>query len=141
MRRCLLVLACCGHQAPPPDAFALCTDTQPIAATFTNVQRLFTRSCTRCHDALVELDLLPQVSYGNLVGVAAPNYADPATDESCGGLLVTPGDPDASYLFHKVATTPCAGSPMPLSEVGVSPLEPCAQTLIHDWIALGAHDD
>jgi hypothetical protein len=141
MRRFVLLIAACGHAPPLPDAFVFCTDAQPLAPTFTNVQRLFTRSCTRCHDTLVPLDLLPGAAYADLVGVVPPNYSDPVTDESCGGVLVKPGDPAASYIFQKISTTPCAGSQMPASDVGPAPLEPCAQALIHDWIAAGAHND
>ena len=67
----------------------------------------------------------------------------PPTSDSCGGLLVQPGQPDASYLYIKVSSdTPCAGSRMPLTDIGTtSPLVPCEQVAIHDWIAAGAPND
>jgi len=115
----------------------------PAAPTFTNVQQLFTGICTTCHTTGVALDLAAGVSYANLVGRPPPNYTQPPTDESCGGLLVKPGAPDASYLYQKVSSDhPCAGSQMPLTDIGVpSPLRPCAQLLVHDWIAAGAPND
>ena len=115
----------------------------PLAPTFTNMQRLFTSTCTTCHTTGVPLVLLPGESYGNLVGQVPPNYSDPATDESCGVVLVKPGDPAGSYLFQKLTLDPpCAGSRMPRNDVGgFSPLIACEQLLVHDWIAAGAPND
>jgi len=145
VRVSLLALAVCGCGGPPaaPDAFlGFCSDQHPLAPTFTNVQLLF-EACTSCHGATVELPLVPAQSYANLVGKAPPNYAQPPTDESCGVVLVKPGDPAASYLFQKLSLDmPCAGSRMPLDDIGQStPLAACAQTLVHDWIELGARND
>ncbi len=134
------VLACGHDPARTPDALlGFCSDQTPVAPTFVNVQRLFDQACVICHAPGVELDLEPGVSYADLVGRTAPSYAQPPTDESCGGVLVTPGDPAASYLYQKLAGTPCAGSQMPVGEIGApAPLQPCALALIHDWIAAGA---
>ncbi|MDB4956579.1 MAG: hypothetical protein JWO36_4148 [Myxococcales bacterium] len=136
------MVAACGRDVPRPDAFVFCTDQHPLAPTFTNVQALF-GACTSCHTANANLLLGPGVSYGNLVGKMAPNYTDPPTDESCGGILVQPGAPEASYLYLKVSLdAPCAGSRMPVTDIGIpSPLIPCEQALIHDWIAAGAPND
>lgn len=137
-------IAGCHKEVVTPDAYGgLCTDQMPLAPTFTNVQRLFTLACTTCHTTGVQLVLLPGSSYGNLVNQVPPDYLDPPIDESCGGLLVKPGDPAASYLFQKVSSeTPCAGVSMPRNDVGGSvQLMPCEQTLIHDWIAAGAAND
>ena len=137
-----MVLAC-GHGAAPPDAMtALCSDRAPLAPTFTNMQKLFSSTCTVCHTQGVELDLAPSVSYGNLVGRTPPNYSNPPTDESCGSVLVAPGDPGASYLYLKLTTTPCAGSQMPVNDIGApAPLLACELALVHDWIAAGAPND
>lgn len=138
------MLVACGQPVQLADAPApFCTDAMPLPPTFTNVQRLFTAACTTCHTAGVELDLVAPVSYQNLVGQAPPAYSDPPTDESCGIVLVRPGDPAGSYLYQKLsAAQPCAGSPMPLTDIGTpSPLAACAQQLIHDWIAAGALND
>ena len=139
----LAMSSACSSAPASPDAFlGFCDDQHPLAPTFTNMQQLF-RACTTCHGAQVELSLAPAVSYGNLVNKPPPNYANPPTNESCGVLLVVPGDPTNSYLFQKLSLpTPCAGSRMPLDDIGTpAPLAPCAQTLVHDWIQLGAQND
>lgn len=141
----IAALVGCGHDVNvAPDApVGFCSDQMPLAPTFTNMQRLFTSVCVTCHTQGVELNLGAQVSYGSLVNQPPPNYADPATDESCGMILVSPGNPDGSYLFQKLsAAQPCAGSRMPLNDIGVTaPLAPCALALVHDWIAAGAPND
>ncbi len=137
------LVAC--HQDPvAPDAFSgLCSDQVAAAPTYTNMQELFRTNCIVCHASGVELDLAPTVSYANLVGRKPPNYANPMTDEACGTTLVVPGDPDASYLYRKLTlAAPCAGSQMPLGELGASyMLQPCELQLVHDWIAGGALDN
>jgi hypothetical protein len=141
MRWWLLVLFACGKSPVTPDApSGLCSDTRPLAPTFANVQQLFSTICTTCHTDMVELDLRAGASYGNLVGKPALDYAMPPTTDSCGGTLVDPGHPETSYLYIKVSSdAPCAGSRMPLTDIGTpSPLVPCEQAVIHDWIAAGA---
>ena len=139
----LASLTGCGSSGTPDAAVGFCTDQDPPLPTFTNVQRLLTGICTTCHVATVELDLQPAVSYANLVNRPPPNYTTPPTDESCGIVLVKPGDPAGSYLYQKVSLDmPCAGGRMPQTDIGLpSPLVPCAQALIHDWIAAGAPND
>jgi hypothetical protein len=143
--RALAIIALLGCHAGPPSidaSTAFCTDHAPLAPTYANVQKLFTSGCTVCHAPGVELVLAPATSYANLVGKPAIDYANPMVDESCGGLLVAPSDPEHSYLYLKLATTPCAGSQMPLDDIGNSePLAPCAIALVHDWIAAGAQND
>lgn len=144
MRWWLLALAACGKSPVTPDApSGLCSDASPLAPTFGNVQRVFSASCTSCHIAPAELDLRATTSYASLVGKPALDYAMPPTMDACGGTLVVPGQPDASYLYIKVSSdAPCAGSRMPLTDIGTtSPLMPCAQAVIHDWIAAGAPND
>jgi len=66
------------------------------------------------------------------------NHAAPAA-ESCGGILVVPGNPDASYLYQKLSNPkPCAGERMPRTEFGSQPLPDCVVMLVHDWIVGGA---
>ncbi len=139
--RWLVLLVGCGTAPAVPDAsLALCTDQMPAEPTFANMQRLFSGQCTVCHMHGVPLDLSPSVSYANLVGQAPPSYTNPPTDESCGKVLVNPGDPTGSYLYQKVTLDPpCAGGQMPRTDIGTAaPLEPCRILLIHDWIASGA---
>ncbi len=128
----------CSSQSPPDAALAFCTDTMPRAPTFANVQLMF-GYCTNCHNTGVPLDLSTG-AYGNLVNKPPPPYTNPPVDESCGGVLVKPGDPTGSYLFQKLSlATPCAGIQMPNNDLGISvPLPACVQLLVHDWIAAGA---
>jgi hypothetical protein len=141
-RRCAFacaVLVACGGSPAVDAPGGLCSDQAPLPPTFTSVQQIFTARCTTCHGASVELDLAPQVSYANLVNRVAPNYSNPFVDESCGGVLVKPGDPTASYLYQKLAPTPCAGASMPRTDLGLpSPIPNCELAAIHDWIAGGA---
>ena len=104
------------------------------------MQRLFSSVCTTCHARGVTLDLTADVSYADLVNRPPPSYTDPPVDESCGKVLVKPGDPTGSYLYQKVTLDPpCAGVQMPRTDIGTSaPLEPCIIALIRDWIAAGA---
>ncbi len=145
VRRFAIVFLIACHQSPlAPDAFSgLCSDQIAAAPTYTNMQELFRTNCIVCHTSGVELDLAPTVGYANLVGRTPPNYANPMTDESCGATLVVPGDPDTSYLYRKLTlATPCAGSPMPIGELGASyALQPCELQLVHDWITAGAQDN
>jgi hypothetical protein len=122
----------------------LCLDTQlgdaGLPPTFTNVQKVFDQSCIGCHccgDPLI----LSAPAYANVVNVAAPNSSRD-TNESCGGVLVKPGDPSASYLYQKISSmTPCAGQPMPLQEFLFVPLPVCEQDLVRRWIVAGAPND
>lgn len=144
MRYWLLVLVACGKNPVAPDApSGLCSDTRPLAPTFTNVQLLFSAICVTCHTAGVELNLASSNTYAELVGKPAVDYAMPPTMDSCGGTLVNPGHPETSYLYIKVSSdTPCAGSRMPRTDIGTSsPLMACEQLAIHDWIAAGAPND
>ena len=142
MRAALLaVLVACGKQASTPDAqTAFCTDQTP-APTFANVQRLFSTVCVTCHTSGVPLDL-DAPAYTRIVNKPALDYANPTVMDSCGGTLVTPGDPAKSYLFVKITSdAPCAGVQMPRTDIGTSATLPmCAQNLIHDWIEAGAPD-
>lgn len=138
----LAALAACGKQASKPDAqTAFCTDQTPAAPTFANVQRLFSAVCVTCHTAGVPLDL-DAPAYARIVNMPALDYTDPAVMDSCGGTLVVPGNPAASYLFVKITSdSPCAGVQMPRTDFGTSATLPmCAQNLIHDWIEAGAPD-
>lgn len=141
--RALLLLAAlvaCGKQPIKPDApTAFCTDQAPRAPTFANVQTLFSTVCVTCHTAGAGLDLAAP-AYSRIVNMPAVDYTNPVTMDSCGGTLVVPGNAAASYLFIKISSdTPCAGSRMPVSDIGASePLAQCAQNLIHDWIESGA---
>lgn len=110
--------------------------TPPLAPTYDNVSRLFSTRCTTCHEG-TDVDLSRDKALATLVRRAVPVYED--TDESCGGLLVVPGDAGVSYLAQKVTNaSPCAGVQMPRGEFASQPLAMCEQRLIVDWINAGS---
>jgi hypothetical protein len=91
--------------------------------------------CTQCHNAIGSLfnglNLTNAVAYSNLVNVSSR--------ERPGILRVAPGDPDASYLIHKVeGRAGIVGGRMPFN----GPFLSGGQTLvIKRWIELGANND
>lgn len=96
---------------------------------------VFTPICAECHfgagapHGLVLTDA--QSSYDNLVGVLS--------QESPSYFRVLPGDPDASYVVHKIEGTQDSGNRMPN---GCPVTQPCldAETIgiVRDWIGAGA---
>jgi hypothetical protein len=105
--------------------------------TFTNVHTTVlqpTCAFSSCHGSADAGDLTltdAAASYDALVD--APSAGDPAQ------ILVVPGDPDASYLVHKLeAASGIVGDPMPPPAGG---LEPEKVALIRAWIAAGAPND
>ena len=91
--------------------------------------------CTQCHNAIGSLfnglNLTNAVAYSNLVNVSSR--------ERPGILRVAPGDPDASYLIHKVeGRAGIVGGRMPFN----GPFLSGGQILvIKRWIELGANND
>src|SRR5262249_62348142 len=75
------------------------------------------------------LDLLPDRSYDQLVGV-------PATIAG-GTVRVVPGDPDASFLVRKLRGTLAAGEGSRMPLVG-APLVDDELALVEAWVAGGA---
>jgi hypothetical protein len=69
-----------------------------------------------------------QASFDNLVNVASL--------EVPGVFRVLPGNPDDSYLIHKLEGTAAVGSRMPLSSP--DPLDPAIIASIRQWITDGA---
>jgi len=141
---CLAVLmsACSDeHASVMPDLAVVvppfCVDAaSPLAPTYDNVSRLFAMRCTTCHEG-TDVDLSRDRAIATLVRRAVPSYE--STDESCGGLLVVPGDAGVSYLAQKVTSaTPCAGAQMPRGEFASQALPMCEQRLIVDWINAGS---
>lgn len=88
---------------------------------------IFTQHCWTCHPDMAGLDLSAGGAYASLVDVPSNNYA-PA-------VRVTPGEPLASVLWHKVSGTGTYGLTMP--PVG-STLSPDELQTIWDWIEQGA---
>jgi hypothetical protein len=111
-------------------------DAQAPGATatpFALVQQIFDDNCIACHVAGTVLDLSAGNAWKNLVN-------QPATpDEACGGTLVVPGNPSASFLFQKLTQdNPCAGARMPRGDFGGGSLPSCVTDHVGAWISEGA---
>jgi hypothetical protein len=142
----VLLLAACGsggggagRDAGAADAVnplaAYCaryaTDGGPVP--FATVQRIFDDNCSACHVQGADLDLSDGVAWPNLVNHPAP------ASEACGGILVVPGNPSASYLYQKLTNPmPCAGTQMPRGDFGGTPLPTCVTDVVGAWISEGA---
>ncbi len=109
--------------------------------TLSDVQPIFTSTCalSGCHAATN-----PELGMSLSVGQTFANVVNvPATELSTMNR-VTPGQPDNSYLFHKVQGThlvldpPGSGVQMPK---GRSPLTQMEIDLIRAWIEAGAQPD
>ena len=124
--------ACAGAGAPPappppPDA--------PLAPTLASIQaNVFSVECTAsgCHGgagAQQGMRLDPGFSAGNLICVHSPR--DPAL------IRVIPGDPDGSFIIHKLEgrPVPLLGDQMPQ---GGPYLDQSTIDVIRQWIQDGA---
>ena len=104
---------------------------------FENMQALFDDHCTICHSGSAAVVLLRGMAYAQLVN--RPTQTMEMIDESCGGILVVPGRPEQSYIYHKLTEAmPCAGAQMPKGELGSEPLAACQIDLVRRWILAGA---
>ena len=113
-------------------------------AKFAEIQStIFNTTCavTFCHAATLpgsipagNLDLTEANSYDQLVGHACDN----ASARQAGFLRVDPGNPDNSFLVHKIEQPGSLdfGSQMP--QVG-GPLSAAQMKLTRDWVAEGAN--
>jgi methionine-rich copper-binding protein CopC len=103
----------------------------PVTADFQSIQdNVFTPICSKCHiggGAPEGLQLDAAHSYNLLVGV--PSTEQPAL------LRVKPGDPDNSYMVHKIEGVDITGGQMPLME---TPLPQPTIDAIRQWITNGA---
>ena len=95
------------------------------------------RACTECHSDVGGgrtngMNLRHDIAYANLVN--APVREKP------GAIRVIPGDPENSYIVHKVEGRPgIVGERMPQS--GAPYLTPGQILIIKRWIELGAKND
>jgi hypothetical protein len=106
----------------------------PAAPVYSLVQRIFGENCTTCHAGAGSMvDLTAGVSWANLVQRQA------SSPDSCGGVLVVPGQPEGSYLYLKLSEpAPCYGMQMPTGEFASNPLPDCVVAIVRAWIAEGA---
>jgi len=91
---------------------------------------IFTPLCTTCHAggaAPLGLRLEPGVSYAMLINVASVEVPSLAR--------VSPGNPDASYLVHKIEGRAAVGARMPL---GGPALPQASIDNVRQWIVAGA---
>jgi hypothetical protein len=119
---------------PDPRA-AICTEREAgtTVVPYEVMQMIFNQNCVICHSPGNDLNLQAGVSWTNLVNQPAPS------SEACGGILVVPGDPSASYLYQKLTNpSPCSGSQMPRTDLLPAPLPACVTALVAAWIAAGA---
>jgi hypothetical protein len=102
----------------------------PLEPSFESIQNnIFTPICAPCHvgaTAPAGLRLDAANSYTLLVGVRSVQT---------GALRVAPGDPNGSYLIHKLEGSAAVGSRMPL---GGAPLPQADINVIRQWIRDGA---
>ena len=138
--RVLLVAAAVTAAACDEKLSDLTGPTPNLEPTFSSIQRnIFEATdssgraaCTQCHTgatAPLGLNLTSSVAYANLVGV--PSRQKPAL------MRVAPGDPDNSYLVHKLeGRSDIVGQRMPRT---AGPFLTEGQMMvIRRWIALGA---
>ncbi|MFQ5654146.1 MAG: hypothetical protein ACE5GW_05395 [Planctomycetota bacterium] len=135
----------CGID-PTPDLLACAVfvscDTGPLSHA-ADIQPIWSKHCIVCHSGpMPPMGLLLDDAFGNIVGVPAVEL--PAMNR------ISPGDPDNSYLWHKINGTqvglmPCTlpggdcGSQMPPPLPFTIPLEPEDLILIEQWILEGAN--
>ena len=132
-----------GTAACDEDLSTLAGPTPNLEPTFSSIQReIFDTTdssgrlaCINCHNNAVApagLNLTSPGSYARLVGVASV--------ERPTVLRVAPGNPDGSYLIHKLEGGPnIVGTRMPR---GTGPFLTDGQMqIIRRWVELGANND
>lgn len=136
----LAALACDGEgtdtDVKETDTEEVDTEVEPPAVTYAEVQAIFDTSCATsgCHNGSFAPDLTSAASPDSIVGVPSPT--------AMGLDLVVPGDPDNSYLMHKIEGTHLevggAGAQMPTGGCCLSAEQIEA---ISSWIYNGATSD
>ena len=130
-------VAACAGDGTGLDEFGnpLAPDRLELAPTLSSIQQnVFTPICTQCHTgaaAPLGLALDEGSSRADLVNVASVENPEL--------VLVSPGDPEASYLVWKVeGRSGITGSRMPLS---LPPLSEDEIAALRGWIEQGAEDN
>jgi hypothetical protein len=119
--------------------------TPSLTPTFSSIQReIFNTTdssgrlaCIGCH---TDNGRTPAGGLVLLEGRAYPALVGRPSQFKAGAILVVPGDPNASYMIHKLeGTADIAGSRMPR---GTGPFLTSGQMqIIRRWIELGAKND
>ncbi len=109
----------------------------PLVSFATEIQPIFTGSCIGCHGGgspAMGMSLESGQSYANTVNVASIQAA--------GMDRIEPGDPDNSYLIHKVQGTQLTvgGSGLQMPRNG-TPLTQETIDLMRLWVTQGARDN
>lgn len=129
----VLLIVGCEHADPLSD-----NGGGEPGTTLSEIQTtIFSTTCavSGCHDGSGNdlpgsMDLRSGQAYASIVGV--PSARRPELNR------VEPGDPDNSYLIHKLENAPgIIGSPMPPT----GPLSTEQIAMIREWIAEGAEDN
>lgn len=94
------------------------------------------QACTNCH---TDQGRNPQAGLNLRAGAAFASLVGTASTGKPGAVRVIPGDPENSYLIHKLeGRAGIAGTPMPR---GNTLLTQGQILVIKRWIALGARND
>lgn len=93
----------------------------PASDLETKVEKIFEDNCTACHGDGGE--------WPNLEG--APSRLTSVKSKATSKPMVTPGDPEKSYVFAKILGKGIEGEPMPQ---GGDPLSAAQKKAVKDWI-------
>jgi hypothetical protein len=110
--------------------------TPNLQPTLSSIQNeIFSQRCIGCHNGSnrflpAVMNLTQGNAYASLVGVASIQQS--------GLLRVAPGDPENSYIVHKLEGTAGIGARMPLNGTALTPGQ---MIVIKRWIELGAPND
>lgn len=139
--RALIILGALGMIGCDEKLSDLTGPTPNLQPTFSSIQHeIFEASdssgrlaCTQCHNAIGSrfngLDLSNAVAYANLVNVAVR--------EKAGATRVIPGDPENSYIIHKLeGRSGITGARMPFNSPAY--LTSGQIAVIKRWIEIGA---
>ncbi|RMG94364.1 MAG: hypothetical protein D6705_16400 [Deltaproteobacteria bacterium] len=112
-----------------------------------DIQPIWDANCVQgCHDSACATpgtcDPLDQNLDLQLDGDGYDDLVDKMSVQNPSMLRVKPGDPENSYLWHKIAgthETVCMGNCGQQMPKGAMPLDDATQQMIYDWIAGGAN--
>lgn len=121
------------------------TTNEPLPPTYATFDTVLTRSCRfggSCHGGarprpssnLLNIELFSDDYRGAFVGVPG--------DKNDQMYLLMPGDPDASYIWHKINGThrevPACGQGDPMPRLAEEGLPQNERDAIREWIVMGA---